>query len=44
MRAEGYVPGGGFDLGRGGRGCPQLDAMAEVLNVSVEGGRGCHLA
>lgn len=24
--------------------CPQLDSMAEVLNVSAEGGCGCHLA
>lgn len=35
----GETEGGGGDLR-----CPQLDSMAEVLNVSVEGGCGCHLA
>lgn len=44
--AKGCAPAGGRALeGAGGNlRCPQLDAMAEVLNVSVEGGCGCHLA
>ena len=40
---EGWVPGGA-EGGGGDLRCPQLDSMAEVLNVSVEGGCGCHLA